>query len=215
LLYWQDLFTIDNSKYGQLLESFLTFPCTQNIIRHCRIPTFKKPPRKLFDIQFKRQAENLLEPAGISIDGKNAWDIKVHDSRLFQRILAHGNLGFGEAYMDGWWDCDAIDELFNRILHKRINKKIGTFGAFASSLAGRIFNLQIPSRAFTIGERHDLFTLMLDPGMNYSCAYWENSNNLEQAQEKKLQPVFDKLELKRGMKVLDIGCGWGGAAQPE
>ncbi|UZJ40274.1 cyclopropane fatty acyl phospholipid synthase [Prosthecochloris sp. SCSIO W1101] len=171
----------------------------------------------MFDTQFKRQVENLLEPAGISINGTNAWDIRVHDSRLFQRILAHGNLGFGEAYMDAWWDCDAIDELFFRILHNRINKKIATFGIFASSLAGRIFNLQIPSRAFTVGERHyntgnDLFSLMLDTGMNYSCAYWENCNNLEQAQQKKLQLIFDKLKLKPGMKVLDIGCGWGGAA---
>ncbi len=171
----------------------------------------------MFDTHFKRQVEKLLEPAGISINGTNAWDIRVHDNRLFQRMLAHGNLGFGEAYMDGWWDCDAIDELFFRILHNRINKKIATFGLLASSIAGRIFNFQIPSRAFTVGERHyntgnDLFTAMLDPGMNYSCAYWENCNNLEEAQQNKLRLIFDKLRLEPGMHVLDIGCGWGGAA---
>lgn len=171
----------------------------------------------MFDTHFKRQVEHLLEPAGISINGKNAWDIKVHNNRLFQRMLVHGNLGFGEAYMDGWWDCDALDELFFRILHNRINKKINTFGLFAASLAGHIFNFQIPSRAFTVGERHyntgnDLFTIMLDPGMNYSCAYWKSGGDLEQAQQNKLRLVFDKLMLAPGMKVLDIGCGWGGAA---
>ena len=171
----------------------------------------------MFGTHFKRQVEKLLEPAGICINGPNAWDIRVHDNRLFQRMLAHGNLGFGEAYMDGWWDCDAIDELFFRILRNRINKKIPTFGLLAGSLAGRIFNFQIPSRAFTIGERHyntgnDLFTAMLDPGMNYSCAYWENCNNIEQAQQNKLRLIFDKLMLQPGMNVLDIGCGWGGAA---
>lgn len=171
----------------------------------------------MFGTHFKRQVEKLLEPAGICINGPNAWDIRVHDNRLFQRMLAHGNLGFGEAYMDGWWDCGAIDELFFRILHNRINKKIPTFGLLAGSLAGRIFNFQIPSRAFTIGERHyntgnDLFTAMLDPGMNYSCAYWENCNNIEQAQQNKLRLIFDKLMLQPGMNVLDIGCGWGGAA---
>ena len=171
----------------------------------------------MFGRYFKQKLEKLLEPAGICINGTNAWDIRVHDNRLFQRMLAQGNLGFGEAYMDGWWDCDAIDELFFRILHNRINKKIATFGLFTSSLAGYIFNLQIPSRAFTVGERHyntgnDLFTAMLDPGMNYSCAYWENCNNLEEAQQNKLRLIFDKLMLEPGMHVLDIGCGWGGAA---
>ncbi len=172
----------------------------------------------MFDTHCKRQIEKLLEPAGISVNGSNAWDIRVHDNRLFRRMLAYGNLGFGEAYMDGWWDCDAIDELFFRILHNRVNQKINTFGRLTRSIAGHIFNLQIPSRAFTVGERHydtgnDFFAIMLDPGMHYSCAYWNNCSNLEEAQENKLRLIFDKLMMQPGMNVLDIGCGWGGAAR--
>ncbi len=172
----------------------------------------------MFDKYLKKQVEKLLEPAGILINGPNPWDIRVHDNRLFQRLLANGNLGFGEAYMDGWWDCDAIDELFSRILSNRINEKVVTFRLIAGSLIGHLFNLQIPSRAFTVGERHyntgnDLFTTMLDPGMNYSCAYWENCGTLDEAQQSKLQLVFGKLMLQPDMKVLDIGCGWGGAAK--
>ena len=54
---------------------------------------------------------------------------------------------------------------------------------------------------------------MLDPRMIYTCAYWENMSSLDAAQEAKLDLVARKLGLKQGMRVLDIGCGWGGAAQ--
>ncbi len=171
----------------------------------------------MFDSPFKRQVEKLLQEADIIINGPNSWDIHVHDKRLYRRIIAQGNLGFGEAYMDGWWDCAEIDELFFRILRHRVNKKLTPFARFIRSLAGHLFNFQIPSRAFTVGERHyntgnDLFSAMLDPAMIYSCAYWNQNDTLEQAQQHKLQLIFDKLGLKAGMKILDIGCGWGGAA---
>jgi cyclopropane-fatty-acyl-phospholipid synthase len=54
---------------------------------------------------------NLLALAGIRIDGAHPWDIQVHDRHFFSRVLASGTLGFGESYMDGWWDCDALDEM--------------------------------------------------------------------------------------------------------
>ena len=81
-----------------------------------------------------------------------------------------------------------------------------------------IFNLQSKARSFIVGEKHydtgnDLFELMLDKYMIYSCGYWKGAKNLDQAQENKLKLIFDKLGLKKGMKVLDIGCGWGGAAK--
>src|SRR5207244_11265350 len=59
---------------------------------------------------------NLLAFADIRINGVRPWDIQVHDRRFFNRVLASGTLGFGESYMDGWWDCDALDELCDRAM---------------------------------------------------------------------------------------------------
>lgn len=78
----------------------------------------------------------------------------------------------------------------------------------------RLFNHQSKRRAFIIGEKHydlgnDLFQIMLDKKMNYSCAYWNETKSLEEAQENKLDLICRKLKLKPGMRVLDIGCGWG------
>jgi cyclopropane-fatty-acyl-phospholipid synthase len=85
-------------------------------------------------------------------------------------------------------------------------------------LRARVVNLQTPSRAFRIGQHHydignDLFRRMLDRRMIYSCAYWKDATTLDQAQEAKLDLVCRKLGLRPGMRVLDIGCGWGGTAR--
>src|SRR4051812_32621462 len=61
----------------------------------------------------------MLERADIRIGGTRPWDIQLHDARLFGRILGAGSLGLGEAYMEGWWDCDALDEFFARLLLAR------------------------------------------------------------------------------------------------
>ena len=66
-------------------------------------------------------AEGRLRPAGITINGPNPWDIQVHDPRLFWRVMRSGSLGLGEAYMDHWWDCEALDEFFERILRAKVN----------------------------------------------------------------------------------------------
>ena len=55
--------------------------------------------------------QRILERAGIEINGSCPWDLQVHDERLWRRVLLGGNVGLGDAYMDGWWDCQAIDEL--------------------------------------------------------------------------------------------------------
>ena len=163
--------------------------------------------------------QDLLDPAGIQLNGAGACDIRVHNPDLFRCVIRDGTLGLGEAYMDGWWDCDRIDELFcrglNAGLEGTLRKKL-RFLAFHFAL--RIFNRQSRKRAFMVGERHydignDLFEAMLDPHMNYSCGYWPNAEDLDSAQEAKMALICRKLQLKPGMRVLDVGCGWGGLSR--
>jgi len=172
----------------------------------------------MLDFFFMRKLKQLLENADIIIDGPNPWDIQVHDNRFYRRVLSEAHLGTGESYMDGWWDCQALDEFFYRILRAGIDKKVSGLPRLLNALIGKAVNLQNPSRAFTVGETHynignDLYAAMLDRRMIYSCAYWKNTSSLDEAQAQKLRLVFEKLMLKPGMRVLDIGCGWGGAAR--
>jgi len=163
----------------------------------------------------KLLVRDLLALAGVELDGKQPWDIQVHDERLYRRVMAEAELGLGESYMAGWWDADKVDEFISRILRADLQNKVSHNTKLALKLAGyRLINMQKRSRAFIIGEKHydlgnELFTGMLDKRMNYSCAYWKNAKTLDEAQENKLKLICEKLYLKPGMKVLDIGCGWG------
>ena len=146
------------------------------------------------------------------------WDIRIHDERMFQRLLARGTLGLGEAYMDGWWDCDQLDELVRRAQSADLVRRLSSPTTVARIAQAKVMNLQSGRRAFAIGEQHydignDLYRRMLDSRMMYSCGYWRNADTLDAAQEAKLALIANKLEVEAGMRVLDIGCGWGGAAQ--
>ncbi len=161
----------------------------------------------------------LLESAGIQINGRNPWDIQVHDQRLYDRVLREADLGLGESYMDGWWDCDAIDEFISRILRGKLDEKVrGNWKILLHVLKFRMLNYQLPSKAFVVGERHydlgnDLYRAMLDKRMNYTGAYWKNAANLDEAQEAKLELVCKKINLREGMRILELGCGWGSFAK--
>lgn len=163
---------------------------------------------------------SLLHAADVRVNGERPWDIHLHDSRLFHRVTRDGTLGFAEAYMDGWWDCNQLDELFTRLLGARVHtqlKGLAKLKLLGRSLAYKVVNFQSIKRAFHVGEHHydignDLYREMLDPRMIYSCGYWATANSLEEAQVAKLDLVCRKLGLKPGMRVLDIGCGWGGMA---
>jgi len=167
----------------------------------------------------ERRLRRTLAKAGVEINGKQPWDIQVHRPEWCLRVLTGGSLALGESYMDGWWECGALDQFFHRLL--RAGLESGAEGALRKSiafLAASLFNRQSPSRAGQVARRHydlgnELFMAMLDQGLNYSCAYWEGADNLEQAQENKLALICQKLRLEPGMRLLDIGCGWGGLAR--
>lgn len=167
---------------------------------------------------YRRAVVELLARAGVTVDGTEPWDLRVHDERMFRRVLAQSTLGAGESFMDGWWDCAQLDEMICRLLEARIDEELPSVRQVLAGLRARLLNPQTPRRSFTVGEQHydigdDLYARMLDSRMIYSCGYWRSAQDLDGAQEAKLELVCRKLGLQSGMRVLDIGCGWGGAAQ--
>jgi cyclopropane-fatty-acyl-phospholipid synthase len=163
--------------------------------------------------------EQLLRTADIRIDGSRPWDLRVHNERFFARALAGGTLGIGEAYMDGWWDCEALDQMTARAVAARLEERFtySPRNLFAFALA-LLTNRQSLRRARRVGEVHydlgnDFFEAMLDPWMQYSCALFEKGDGLAAAQRRKLELICERLQLRPGMRLLDIGCGWGGLAK--
>ncbi len=178
--------------------------------RTSRQPNY--PPHR----QLKQLLQSTLAEVDIQINGNRPWDLQVHDERLYPRVITQGSLGLGEAYVEGWWDCPQLDELFARILRGRLQEHIGNknLASWLILLHTKLSNLQTLSRSFQVAQQHydlgnDLYQAMLDSRLTYSCGYWRDADNLEAAQEAKLNLICQKLQLQPGMTLLDIGCGWG------
>ena len=156
----------------------------------------------------------LLERADVGVDGARPWDLRVHEPRLYQRLLQDGVLGLGEAYMDEWWDCDDLADCICRLLRADLEHAISPLRLLLPVLKAKVVNLQTRRRAARDVSSHydrgnQLFRQMLDKRMTYSCAYWKDAADLDTAQEDKLDLVCRKAGLREGDRVLDIGCGWG------
>ncbi len=168
--------------------------------------------------KFRQKVEGLLSFADVKINGDRPWDIQVNNDKLYARLLANGSLGLCESYMDGWWDCDRLDEFSDRILKAHLDTRVTPRTYFFDVFKAKLFNLQKPSKAFKVGKHHydignDLYRRMLGERLIYSCGYWKDATTLDEAQEAKLDLICRKLDLQPGMRVLDIGCGWGGTAK--
>lgn len=175
--------------------------------------------------RLKKKIEELFSCTGITINGKNPWDIQVTNEKFYERLWLHPELALGEGYMEGLWECQHLDEFFCRLLQpetENAKKKQWLLWLYLATkcrdLHAYIINFQSKRRAFIVGKHHydignDIYQCMLDKRMNYSCGYWQNSTMLDEAQEAKLELACQKLQLAPGMKVLDIGCGWGGFSQ--
>ncbi len=168
----------------------------------------------------KKVLQKILDPLDVKINGARPWDILIHNPDFYERVLSGGSIALGESYMDGWWDCETLDQFFERILEAHLDRKVKTKSRLFLwvMLKAMIINAQNRSKAYEIVKRHynfgnNLFSIMLDKGMNYSCGYWKNVKTLDEAQETKLDLICRKIGLRSGMKVLDIGCGWGGFAK--
>ncbi|MHB8909781.1 MAG: cyclopropane fatty acyl phospholipid synthase [Syntrophales bacterium] len=167
--------------------------------------------RDLFDEMFSR--------AGIAIDGPNPWDIQITDESFYTRLLRDHSLGLGEAYMEGLWRCRQLGEFIYRLLKANLDREIRSSVKFLLPYAtALLFNPQSRRRARQVAAHHydlgnDLFMSFLDPYNQYSCAYFDGTNDLAEAQQKKLDLICRKLNLKPHDHLLDIGCGWGGLAK--
>lgn len=168
-----------------------------------------------------RFLERALEGSGVQFNGPHAWDIHVHSPAAYSRMLAQGALGFGEGYVDGLWDCQALDECTARLVRAGVNRRthwLARLRFAGHALHYLLGNPQSLRRAFAVTEHHydignDLFDAMLDPSMLYSCGYWARARTLDQSQRDKLDLICRKLDLQPGEHLLDIGCGWGGLAE--
>lgn len=157
----------------------------------------------------------LFSQIGVEIGGSAPCDPQIHDPRFYSRLLRDGSLGLGESYVEGWWDAESVDAFVHRILVGGLERRVRRSPrALLHALAARLSDPQRKLRASRDVRGHyerglDLFRIMLDPSMAYSCGYWRNAVSLDQAQEAKLDLICRKLGLKPGMSFLDIGCGWG------
>lgn len=163
-------------------------------------------------------SNSLLHKAGIKINGSRPFDLQVKNNKFYKHVLQQGSLGLGESYMDGWWDCEKLDEFITLLISADLESELSlNIRELVRTIGARLINMQSRKRAWIVGKEHydlgnDLFTLMLDPWMQYSCGYWKEAEDLCTAQQSKLKLICEKLQLKKGMTLLDIGCGWGGLA---
>lgn len=158
--------------------------------------------------------ESILAKADIRLQGDRPWDIRLLKPGVPERVLARNSVGLGEAYMDGQWTAERLDQFFERLLRAGIADQVQPFSLSWHVLRARWFNLQNERRAWQVGKQHydlgnNFYQAMLDKRMTYTCGYWNTAKTLDQAQENKLDLVCRKLQLRRGMCLLDIGCGWG------
>ena len=128
---------------------------------------------------------------------------------------SHGSLGLGESYVDGDRETEQLDVFFANLLRARLDREVNPLSLLQPALREQWFNHQTAHRAWQVGEAHydlgnDFYRAMLGPSMAYTCEYWRNSQTLDEAQTAKFDLICRKLNLQPGIRVLDIGCGWGG-----
>ena len=168
---------------------------------------------------FKNKVVKLLADADVIVNGTRPWDIQVHNELFYTHSIVNGSLGFGESYMDGWWDASSIDELVCKLMRNESSKHVSnTIAEWAYTFRSQIVNLQSRAGSLKVIKTHydldnDLYMAFLDPYNQYTCGYFKDTDDLAKAQEQKMDLICKKLHIKPTDRVLDIGCGWGGFAK--
>ncbi len=168
----------------------------------------------------------LCLPNGVSLQlgaGAERATLQVNDERVFRRVLAEGDIGFGESWIDGDWHSDQLADLLTLLAENRRQLARAVHGSWLPLLVHRLRHLaRINTRAGAkrnILAHYDLgnpfYRLWLDPTMSYSAGLFtgDPQDTLEQAQRRKYLRLLEMLEPKPGDTILEIGCGWGGFAE--
>lgn len=156
-------------------------------------------------------------------EGEPGVTMQFNDETVFARVLAKGDIGLAEAYLDGEWDSPDVTALLALLARNRDALRDAVYGSWRQLLAARLrhwFNRN--SRAgskrnimahYDLGN--DFYRLWLDPGMSYSSALFDGATDqpLQAAQDAKYRRILDRLAAEPGQRVLEIGCGWGGFAE--
>ena len=156
-------------------------------------------------------------------EGEPGVTMQVNDETVFARVLAKGDIGLAEAYLDGEWDSPDVTALLALLARNRDALRDAVYGSWRQLLAARLrhwFNRN--SRAgskrnimahYDLGN--DFYRLWLDPSMSYSSALFDGTSDqpLQAAQDAKYRRILSRLAAEPGERVLEIGCGWGGFAE--
>jgi cyclopropane-fatty-acyl-phospholipid synthase len=178
---------------------------------------------KWFKSPFKNTSliYTIFNSCGLNIDSD--FEFKGDKDKILKRWLYEGSLGIGETYMNGEWTTRSITlfDFFDRISNMPASVKRNLYHNWSFIFHTMLYRIvNINTLTFDRNSIHvhydlgnDIYEKFLDKNMMYSCAFWKHATNLDEAQEHKLRMIGDKLKLKPGMTVLDIGCGWGGLAK--
>jgi len=227
---------------SQTILNSLRISCSKSLYQLVSIVNMaSRDIKKIENSVFAPTIKRIFSSFGVDINGDKPSDMKFNTNKMWYRMVKYhigiDRLAVGEGYMDGLWDCDDLQTFFEKVFlesHYAFNKHSMRVSKLVHSLPLLAFNLQSKSRCkkdisshYDIGN--DLFKLMLDRSMNYSCGYWtknaflnptigENElqvktntlcETLDEAQLNKMLLIARKLNLSPGMTILDIGCGWG------
>lgn len=156
-------------------------------------------------------------------DGEHGITLQVHDEAMFAMVLARGDIGLAEAYLDGLWDSPSITGLLSLLAANREVLKKAVYGSWRNLLAARVRhwlnrNSKTGSKRNIMAHYdlgNDFYRLWLDPSMSYSAAIYREADDgsLESAQHAKYRRILNRLKAGVGDSVLEIGCGWGGFAE--
>ncbi len=156
-------------------------------------------------------------------EGEHGVSMHVHDEVMFSQILARGDIGLAEAYIDGAWDAPDLTGVMTLLAKNRDALRTAVYGRWQSLLMARIRhwlnnNSKTGSRKNIMAHYdlgNDFYKLWLDPSMSYSSALYRavDDGNLETAQRAKYRRILRRVGAQPGQHVLEIGCGWGGFAE--